>query len=205
MNEYKKVDLGLPSGLKWADRNVGAESPEAYGDYFMWGSTTPDTNNVCDWEHAPFNNGSSIFDKAHFKEYKSKRLTDKGVLKAEYDAATQIIGSSWRMPTLAEIYELIDGTTQIAEEVNGVYGMIFTSKVNGNSIFIPFTGYRDGTEFGSIGYGGIIGGPGGYVWSSSLDEDYAYYSRYLYFNDGYYSYICHDYPYYGFVVRGVHE
>lgn len=195
---YHMVDLGLPSGLKWSDRNVGAERPEDFGDYFMWGSTTPDTNNVCDWAHAPFNNGSSSFDSPYFNGHKSEWLTDEGILKLEYDAAHVIMGGTWRMPTSAEMWELLDETTQSVEEMDGVRGMRFTSYDNGNSIFMPFASLRDGSEFGNVGYYG-------YAWSSSLDTVLADYSHYLSLEyDGFalvYGLIRHC----GFVVRGVHE
>ena len=192
------VDLGLPSGLKWADRNVGAASPEAYGDYFMWGSVTPDTDSVCDWAHAPFNGGSSEFNKRYFNTNKSEWLTGEGTLKPEYDAATQVMGGSWRMPTSAEIRELLDGTTQSVGKMNGVKGFRFTSKANGNSIFMPFAGYHldsDVDEAGNYGY----------AWSSSLYADDAYYSRRLIFNDYGYTIVNSNSRYIGFVVRGVHE
>lgn len=69
---YKYVDLGLPSGLKWAQCNVGAEKETEYGDYFMWGSITPDTNNTCDWTHAPFNGGMNVPDYDYFEEHRSE-------------------------------------------------------------------------------------------------------------------------------------
>lgn len=195
---YHMVDLGLPSGLKWTDRNVGAASPQDYGDYFMCGSTTPDTNNVCDWEHAPFNNGSSSFDEEYFSEHKSEWLTDEGVLNPEYDAAHAIMGGGWRMPTSAEIRELLDGTTRSVEELGGVIGMRFTSKDNGNSIFMPFAGYRCGSD---VYYVVNLG----YAWSSSLSTCYEDHSNYLIFDDygraGVFDGIRCD----GFVVRGVHD
>ena len=196
--EYNMVDLGLPSGLKWADRNVGAVNVQDYGDYFMWGSVTPDTNKPCDWAHAPFNNGSEEYDEAYFSEHKSEWFTDEGTLKPEYDAAHAIMGGKWRMPTSAEILELIDGTTHSVEELNGIAGMRFTSNANGNSVFMPFAGHRDGSEVISVGYGGN-------ALSSSLHAISASYSQYLVF-------ICYgnvvfyyDYRYVGYVVRGVHE
>ena len=68
--DYSYVDLGLPSGLKWATRNIGATSETDYGDYFMWGSTTPNTASQCNWSNAPFNNESSSFDEGYFNAHK---------------------------------------------------------------------------------------------------------------------------------------
>lgn len=194
--KYESVDLGLPSGLKWADRNVGAASPEAYGNYFMWGSTKRGINKPCDWAHAPFNNGSSSFDSAYFNSVKDC-VCPGGVLASEYDAAHVNMGGSWRMPTLAEMVELIDGTTQSVEKQNGVKGVRFISKANGNSIFIPFAGRRYGSV---IDYNGICG----FVWSSSLCACNAYLSHYIISYDGNTD-VSRNLHNDGLAVRGVHE
>lgn len=196
--QYQAVDLGLPSGLKWAAQNVGASSPEDYGDYFMWGSVTPDTDKPCDWEHCPFNNGSSKFDKEYFIANKSEWLTDEGSLKPEYDAVNTIMGDGWRMPTSDEIGELIGCTTRSVEALDGVKGMRFRSKTNGNSIFMPFAGYRSGS------YVCIVGNYG-YVLSSSLNTAYANDSQHLSFNIDGYALVNNYNRYNGFTARGVHE
>ena len=195
---YEYVDLGLPSGLKWAKCNVGAETETAYGDYFMWGSTTPNTASECTWTNAPFNNGSSEFDEAYFNSIKNT-VCPNGILAKEYDATTQIMGGEWRMPTQPELKELLDNTTnEWVEDFNGsgVNGRKFTSKTNGNSIFIPASGYRSGSSFNNQGEISNI-------WSSSLITSELYNawvlsstSRYVYADsDGF----CKD----GLCVRGV--
>ena len=169
-NEY--VDLGLPSGLKWAKCNVGAATETDYGDYFMWGSTTPNTADECTWAKAPFNNGDSYYKADAFKLMKDT-VCPNGILAKEYDAATQIMGGSWRMPTKDELKELLDNTTNEWTQVDGVNGRKFTGS-NGNSIFIPASGYcNDGSVY-NVGYGG-------YVWSSSLRTSNPYDAWYLYF------------------------
>ena len=97
--QYEYVDLDLPSGLKWAKCNVGAEKETDYGDYFMWGSTKPNAKTTCNWTKNPFNNNSSIYNEEYFNAHKSEWLDDKDNLKSEFDAATQIMGGNWRMPT----------------------------------------------------------------------------------------------------------
>ena len=164
MIQFEYVDLGLPSGLKWAKCNVGATSETAYGDYFMWGSTTPNNDIPCDWEHAPFNNGSSDYDETYFNSVKDT-VCPNGVLAKEYDTASQIMGGDWRMPTKAEIQELIDYTTnEWVEDFNGtgVSGYKFTSYTDTSKyIFIPAAGYHgDSSLFGLLDEGD--------VWSSSL-------------------------------------
>ena len=175
-NGYSYVDLGLPSHLKWATMNVGARSETDYGDYFMWGSTTPNTVNECTWTNAPFNGGSSDYDETKFNPVKGT-VCPNGILAKEYDAASHIMGGDWRMPTKAEIQELIDKTTN--ERVTnykgtGVNGWKFTGS-NGNSIFIPAAGNR---------YNGLVGGVGGdgAVWSSSLNTSTPRNAWFLYFD-----------------------
>ena len=160
-NEY--VDLGLPSGLKWAKCNVGAESETDFGDYYMWGSTKANTPDECTWAKAPFNNGDSYYNADAFKLVKDT-VYPNGILAKEYDAAAQIMGGGWRMPTKDELKELIDNTTNEWTQVNGVNGRKFTGS-NGNSIFIPAAG--------NCGNGSVDGvGKYGCVWSSSLGISY---------------------------------
>ena len=124
----------------------------------------------------------------------------KTVLDPEDDAATQIMGEGWRMPTQSEFQELIDNTNKEWTTINGVNGYKFTSIKEGyqnNSIFIPAAG--DGID-GSVGYVGS----NGYVWSSSLYTSNPKYAWYLYF----YSDNCrmsNFYRYYGKPVRGVRK
>ena len=196
IKQFEYVDLGLPSDLKWAKCNIGATSESDYGDYFMWGSTTPNTNTTCDWTNAPFNNGSSKYDGTYFNSVKDT-VCPNGILAKEYDAASQIMGGDWRMPTKAEIQELIDNTTnEWIEDFNGtgVNGRKFTGS-NGNSIFIPALGNR---------YGGSVYNVDnyGYVWSSSLYTSGPHNAWYLYFNSGS-CYMNNRNRYIGWPVRGV--
>ena len=192
------VDLGLPSGLKWAKCNLGATSETDYGNYYMWGSTEPNTADECNWANAPFNNGSDRFEKKYFNAYKSEWLDDNDNLKPEYDAAYKATDGAARMPTQDEIQELIDNTIkQWITDYNGsgVNGRKFISKTNGNSIFIPAAGFC---------YDGSVDGVGGngYVWSSSLDTSYPYVALNLFFDSDYCS-IYSGYRFYGRSVRPV--
>ena len=192
------IDLDLPSGLKWAKCNVGAEKETDYGDYFMWGSTTPNTVSECTWTKAPFNNGSSKYDKAYFNSVKDT-VCPKGILTKECDAASKIMGSEWRMPTKGDFQELLDDTNSEWVTINGINGRKFTSKTNGNSIFIPASGSRLGSSF----YGQGIGG---YVWSSSLDAEDNGCAWDLHFDSDNISGIYYNFyrnRYRGYAVRGV--
>ncbi|MBQ8721770.1 MAG: hypothetical protein IJY67_06465 [Paludibacteraceae bacterium] len=183
-NVHEYVDLGLPSGLKWATCNVGATTPEEYGDYFAWGEVKPKTTYNLDTY--------KYYDGSNFTKYTG---SDKTVLDPEDDAATANWGGAWRMPTKAEQDELQENCTWTWTTQNGVNGYKVTGP-NGNSIFLPAAGF---TVEGTLDYAGSFG----YYWSSSLDTftpDRAYivnfYSDCMDWNDGY------DRSY-GFTVRPV--
>ena len=150
------VDLGLPSGLLWATRNVGASSPLDYGNYYAWGETyTKSFYDLSNYSYCYYDaeNGEYVFTK-----YGNDGLT---ILQSEDDAATNNYGG--RTPTREEWHELIRYTTRQWVSINGVYGMCLTGS-NGNSIFLPAAGWR--AESGSIVGNGETGD--GIYWSSSL-------------------------------------
>ena len=164
-NTHEYVDLGLPSGLLWATCNVGATSPEDYGDYFAWGETTPkDTYN---WSTYQYCNGAynTLTKYCTNADYGNNGFVDNlTTLFPEDDAATANWGSGWRMPTKEEWQELRDNTTVTWTTQNGVNGRLFTAS-NGNSLFLPAAGYRSSS---SLTYAGSYGG----YWSRSLSADY---------------------------------
>lgn len=189
---YDMVDLGLPSGLKWATCNLGATKPEEYGDYFMWGSVTPNTDTAWDWAHAPYQTNASATSYSATKwtkylgstssSYKDPSATDEDALKTvldpEDDAAYVATNGAMRMPTKEEFDELLSGTTNEWTTENGVYGRKFTSKTDSSKyIFIPASGGRNGSSF-------FGQGSDGYVRSSSLDSDNPGYAWDLYFGLG---------------------
>ena len=150
------VDLGL--SVKWATTNVGATTPEGYGNYFAWGETSP--KEVYDWSTYFDSNNGETFTKYYHGGGKT-------TLDPEDDAAHVNWGGDWRMPTFDETYELQNNCTfDWKENYNGtgVNGHLVTSKKNGNSIFLPAAGYY--YEGSSL----LWVGECGYYWSSSLDE-----------------------------------
>ena len=166
--DHKYVDLGLPSGLKWATCNVGATKPEEYGDYFAWGETEPkEEYSWFKYKYGDFNQLTKYCDDSY---YGKGFMDNKTVLEPEDDAATVNWGGNWRMPTYKEMGELIEKCTWDWITQNGVRGYKVVGP-NGNSIFLPAAGYmREGTL--------INAGSRGYYWSSSLDAgspDGAYY------------------------------
>lgn len=164
-NGHEYVDLGLPSGLKWATCNVGANKPEEYGDYFAWGEHTP---------------------KLEYSEKTYKYIT-RGFLgiksyislgdisgKPQYDVARFNWGGSWRLPTKKELEELKKNCTWTWTTQGGNKGYKVTGP-NGNSIFLPAAGYWYGSSLGSAGE------DGGY-WSSTPYESGTNRTYGLYFN-----------------------
>ncbi len=133
-NGHVYVDLGLPSGLKWATCNVGANTPEEMGGFYAWGET--ETKELYDWSTYKFGTENN------FSRYNS--VDGKTVLELEDDAANANWGGSWRMPTIAEFQEIIDNCTWTYNTENGGYTVTGT---NGNSIFLPQTGYYYGSSF----------------------------------------------------------
>jgi len=207
-NGYEWVDLGLPSGLKWATCNVGATSPEEYGNYYAWGEVQP--KEVYEWSTYKFMD-SSINDKKGITKYTIVDYDTDGVwydsegnfigdnkttLEKEDDAAAVNMGGNWRMPTIEEQKELKTKCTWTWTTLNGVKGYNVEGP-NGNSIFLPAAGFRYGSDLGDAG------SVGGY-WPSSLSTDYLdnAYTYYLYFySDNVYCY--NYYRYVGLSVRGV--
>lgn len=181
-SDYVMVDLGLPSGLKWADRNVGAASPEDAGLYFQWGDTVGYTSGDLEAKGKYFGFGD-YFDTTDSgstfnKYYNDGELT---VLEAVDDAATVNMGSNWRMPTNDEFKELINNTTiwmyisfngteyryaDIAktDKLSGIFKGIKFIGPNGNSIFIPAAGYLENYQ------GSNLNGYEGDLWTSSLSS-----------------------------------
>ena len=149
------VDLGLPSGIKWADRNVGATKPWEYGDHFAWGETsTKDNYSEETYSHVKVIRASYVIAK-----YKG---SDYSILLAEDDAATAKWGGEWRMPTKEERDELYEYCNWEWTTKNGVEGYKVTSKQNGNSIFLPLAGSVDG-DWTNTAYG--------FYWTSTVNTE----------------------------------
>ncbi len=146
-NGHRYVDLGL--SVKWATCNVGASKPELYGDYFAWGETQP--KGYYDWSNYKWCNGTSDNLTKYCTDSIFGIVDNKTVLEAADDAAHANWGGSWRMPTAEEWSELQHNCTWTLTGLNGVGGYKVTAD-NGNSIFLPASGYFWG-ESVSIGYG----------------------------------------------------
>lgn len=139
-NEHEWVDLGLPSGTLWATCNVGAQSPEEFGDYFAWGETVP--KDVYQWENYMWCNGSYNTITKYCTNGENGTVDGKYELDPEDDAACVNWGPSWRMPSKEQCDELIANCTWTWTSMNGVNGQLVTGP-NGKSIFLPAANYGD--------------------------------------------------------------
>ncbi len=174
------VDLGLPSGLKWATCNLGAHKPEGYGNYYAWGEISLKAEYY--WDNC-----------VTYGEQMSDISGD-----AKYDAATANWGESWRMPTIKEMEELILNCTWEFIYQNGTKGCKVIGP-NGKCIFLPTSGFRDGLSFGYDGYDGYYWGSTPY--DNGGNDDCA---CTLYFHESYLGVEQYGRSY-GFTVRPVSE
>ena len=190
LNGHDWVDLGLPSGTRWATCNVGAFSPEGYGNYYAWGEVAPKA--IYDWNYYRYCNGSAntLTKYCNSPTYGSNGFTDNlTVLEAGDDVATANWGDGWRMPTSTEMQELFENCTHTWTG----YGLLFVGP-NGNSILLPAAGHRYEIELYQVDDNG------GY-WTSSVGE-YAPYAQCGSFSlNG--LYVFDTYRFWGFSVRPV--
>lgn len=213
--EYQMIDLGLPSGIKWADKNVGAETPQDNGLYFSWGNVEG---------HAVDENGNTVdgysFDNNIYTETPGGQYTGS-TLDAEHDAATVNMDSNWRMPTVDEINELVENTDHYYIDLTGNIvpesQLDYSSKLRSicfvkqdeefnynnrsNFIEIPFAGYCNNSGLANDGWCGC-------VWSNSPTNYTSMMAIFFGFNsDGSFIAIHPDYGInscFGLSVRGVY-
>ena len=188
------VDLGLPSGLKWATRNIDvtkdngfADSPTGWGSYFSWGNT----------EGHPEGSGYDFGSSNDGPYASTPGAALNGNIAPSQDAARANCKAPWRMPTSAEFQELYDNcnTEWVSDyQGSGVAGRTFTSKINGKVVFFPASGYYYGT---TLNYRGS----GGYYWASTLYSSSN--GRYLFFNSSDVGPQNDNGRFYGFTVRPV--
>ena len=177
------VDLALPSGLLWAEKNIGASTPYEHGLYFSWGNVTG---------HAE---GSGYdFSDAVYAGTPGAALTGNVPVNTTYDAARHNLGSPCRLPTVGEFQELNSNCDSEWTDEDGVAGRRFTSRINGNSIFFPASGYYNGTTLYNRGTFGTY-------WSASF---YSASNAYLLnFDSSNVNPASNSYRRFGFTVRAV--
>ena len=142
------IDLGLPSGTLWAERNIGATEPEEYGDFYAWGETEPKEEYT--WYNYKWGADCTKYNKKD----------GKTVLEPEDDVVYLKTKGVAHIPTIEQIQELLDNTISKNQTINGVVGRLYKSKVNGNNIFLPFAGDAGDCDYYM----------GGNLWSNYLSS-----------------------------------
>lgn len=168
-NGYEWVDLGLPSGVKWATCNVGASAPEGSGNYYSWAETSPKFDYSMSTYFMATNSPFGV-------TYNPFHVGD--IAGTEYDAATENWGGKWQMPSRDDAQELIDNCTMEWTEKYGTYGCEFTGP-NGNSIFLVAAGHRSSSQsaYGKGEYGSY--------WTSDCCKGNVGDAVYIYFQSNY--------------------
>lgn len=153
------VDMGLPSGVMWAPSNIEASSVEDLGTEYVWGDLDFDasSNSKVQWEGKKFN-----------ELYELGVLDSLKNLTPKYDIVVSVLGGNWRMPTIDDALELCNNCIKTKATINGAYGILYTSKINNNAIFIP-TG---GSDYCNS------------IWTSSYVDSYSYHNAKTFVNEG---------------------
>ena len=182
-NHPHLIDLGLPSGTKWACCNVGADKPEAFGGYYAWGET--EEKSTYDWANYIHCDGSE----------ETCHDIGSSIAGTQYDVAHVKWGGSWQMPTTEQCLELQSKCTNNWITINGVNGHKFTGK-NGSSIFLPAAGLHKGSDFNQAG-------DIGHYWLGSQCFGSPGYSYHLYIDWGIVTHPISERHCLGFSVRPV--
>lgn len=176
------VDLGLPSGTRWANCNVGAVSPEDYGGYYAWAETKE--KSTYSWSNYKYSDATGNKISKYCMSSYYGNVDDLTTIEPMDDAASVNMGQYWRVPTKQEMDELLEKCNWKLETLNGVKGYRVTGS-NGNSIFLPFGGHKSDDNhynLGSVGFYWVStlsstqAAPGLYLYSK---KDYLNYSRYM--------------------------
>lgn len=160
------IDLGLPSGTLWSCCNVGASHPSSSGDYYAWGETNPKSNYTeSSYEYSTKMQGLTAY-----------MAIGSDIAGTQYDVASVKWGNQWRMPSMEQMSELVNNTTQAVSFQWNIRGVTFKG-TNGGTIFLPVTGYFIQSQL----YGKYDSYIGAY-WSSTQDHDYYWCADILRFN-----------------------
>ncbi len=187
------IDLGLPSGTKWATCNLGANKSTEYGGYFAWGDVSTKGNYV--------GRTCETYDLDIIALKMDDYLNTRNVLSANYDAAAQILGENWRIPSGEQALELINNCKW--EWINnyensGVNGRLGISKINGASIFLPAAGYAHNSDT-------LMDGDNGGYWTGSPNMHASNRAWSIAFDTHVINVFDHGLRYYGYSIRPVFQ
>ena len=169
-NHPHAIDLGLPSGTKWACCNVDASKPEDYGGYYAWGETEEKDNyRWYTYKHGYRDDDDSgtsdIFDGSTY--WHGSHKFGNSICGTSYDVAHVKWGNSWQMPTYEQLEEFLNNCDYEWITLNGINGMIFTSKINKGKVFFPAAGNRTRQETWCLGEQGSY-----HMGTRSFKDDY---------------------------------
>lgn len=213
------VDMGLPSGVKWAARDIDLTKPSGFCDtpftymksFFSWGNIdghNPISNSAFSYNWGGVNETEPYYENQPYGSTPGNTLTGSIAVGEDFDAVRANLGAPWRMPTNTEFAELfaniiyidangdeVDTTkTDKRVTVNGVLGLYIQSKLNGARLFFACSGFGNGRSWNGRG-------SHGYYWSSTWYS--ARYARSLHFSSGGVNPQYNFHRYYGFAVRPV--
>lgn len=178
------VDMGL--SVKWATCNLGAETPRGSGDFYAWGETAVKADY----------SGDTYYWSANPTKYTERFILNRQ-LDAGDDAVQALLGGSWRMPTFAEMNELVQQCDWQWTTLDGVNGYRVTSRTTGGSIFLPAAGYKEGQEV-------LFAGSAGRYWTATRHPYHANCAMELFFSSDYhYAYFYRRFR--GYPIRPVRE
>lgn len=196
------VDLGLPSGIKWAACNLEAELPSEAGGYYAWGET--EQKNYYDWTTYKYCDNGDYRDITKYigntDIYNKKKADGLVTLDSADDAAHKVLGGNWRIPESGEVSELFQYCDVTQVKINGTYGYKVISKKTmdeENFIFIPGTGFKRN--------GNINSGITACFWTSTLVQNYSYQAYVGKPSSGGYSSLIFESRELGFAIRPVIE
>ena len=191
-HRYTHVDLGLPSGTKWGTTNLGAKTPEEIGDYYAWGEVVSKKDFTKD--NYMWYSGDSII--KYCNDTRKCVFDNKLILEPADDAATVNIGSNWHIPTKEQMEELKRECNWVYTQRGATNGVLFTSKVNENSIFIPASGY-----YGD--YNKMEGETHVVCWASNMKRYYDYQAYAFYIGPNNFDIHALGFKHFGFTIRPV--
>lgn len=156
-NNTFAVDLALPSGKKWASMNLGAVSPEDPGEFYSFAELQPQEDYDEDSNRYFWKKDKKTYDFSKYNtDIESEFYDNKTLLEEEDNAAIELLGKEWQIPEIEDCEELIQNCSHSVEYLNGVLGLLFTGK-NGNTIFIPYSGYKSENSLASYQHQFFIG------------------------------------------------
>ena len=149
LNGHDYVDLGLPSGLRWATCNIGSKSPAGYGDYFAWA----ETKSKASYTEANYNGCIDIYvDGLGDITCDTLRRGHIIIANPQFDAARKNWGENWKLPTAKDFAELNKECSWELKSIEGHKGYLVTGP-NGNSIFLPMAGLKENQYKSQVGTG----------------------------------------------------